>query len=466
MVTNFVQNHHLQNNQFLLPKRQFVTCALYALIPLALLHYLLFNPVVTAKKPVVVVVQAREEATVIVSSHHEHVKVNAKQLPVPPSDQGDDEVLRKNAIAGEVATPPRPPPPCDYSDGEWVPDARPPLYNGTSCATIKDGQNCMAHGRPDTGYLHWRWQPRRCDLPAFSPEAFLGWLRGKHLAFVGDSLARNQAESLMCLLASRSTPELVYRDGEENKFRRWAFREHNATVSIFWSPFLVKVAEKAEHAGVRHNNVFLDAFDERWMSRLWDLDAVVLSIGHWFLIPGIYHNAGEVVGCHDCAEFNHTETPFFAVFKQAVHRTLAEITRRHVLAGGADKSKNKVVAFTTFSPAHFDGEWDKAGACNKTRPYKNGEKEAGYTEAEMRKTVVEEVAAAAAAAASTGLRFAALDVTTLANLRPDGHPGPYMRDDPFGGGGGGARVQNDCVHWCLPGAIDTFNEILLQTITS
>lgn len=101
VTTNFVQNHHLQNSQFfLLPKRQLVTYALYALIPLALLHYLLFNPVATAKKPVVVVVQATDDASVIASSHHEHVKVNAKQLPVPPSDQGD-EVFKKNAI-GEI----------------------------------------------------------------------------------------------------------------------------------------------------------------------------------------------------------------------------------------------------------------------------------------------------------------------------------------------------------------------------
>ena len=100
----------------------------------------------------------------------------------------------------EVAAPP-PPPPCDYSDGEWVPDARPPLYNGTSCGTIKDGQNCMAHGRPDTGYLYWRWRPRRCDLPPFSPEAFLGWLRNTHLVFVGDSL----------LSGNRRVPVLVYR---------------------------------------------------------------------------------------------------------------------------------------------------------------------------------------------------------------------------------------------------------------
>jgi hypothetical protein len=348
-------------------------------------------------------------------------------------------------------------PPCDYSDGEWVLDARPPLYNGTSCGTIKDGQNCMAHGRPDTGYLHWRWRPRRCDLPAFSPDALLRWLRNRHLAFVGDSLARNQGESLLCLLASRSRPDLVYRDGEENKFRRWVFREHNATVSIFWSPLLVKVAEKAELAGVRHNNVFLDSFDERWMSQLSALDAVVLSVGHWFLIPGIYHDGGKVVGCHDCADLNHTETAFFGVFKEIVHRTLAEVARRH----GAER---KVVAFTTFSPAHFEGDWDKAGACPKKEPYKDGEKELGYTEMEMRKTVVEAVAMAAADAGAGPLQFAALDVTKLANLRPDGHPGPYMRNDPFAGGAD-ARVQNDCVHWCMPGPIDTFNEILLQTIS-
>jgi hypothetical protein len=74
------------------------------------------------------------------------------------------------------------------------------------------------------------------------------------------------------------------------------------------------------------------------------------------------------------------------------------------------------------------------------------------------------MAAADAGAGAGPLQFAALDVTKLANLRPDGHPGPYMRNDPFAGGAD-ARVQNDCVHWCMPGPIDTFNEILLQTIS-
>lgn len=407
MGTNPSQNHHLQVTQFSLPKKQFVAYGLYALIPLALLHYLLFYPLATAKPPVQLP-QLQEDAPAFVPSQHGHAPVNADEQLPPPSPHRQDEVLG-NSPAGEAVSAS---PPCDYADGEWVPDARPPLYNGTSCGTIKDGQNCMAHGRPDTGYLYWRWRPQRCDLPAFSPAAFLRWLRNRHLAFVGDSLARNQGESLLCLLSSHSTPELVYRDGEENKFRRWVFHEYNATVSIFWSPLLVKVVEKAEHAGVRHNNVFLDAFDERWMSQLGALDAAVLSVGHWFLIPGIYHDAGNVVGCHDCAGLNHTETDFFGVFKEAVHRTLAEVTRRQV----ADTSKKKkVIAFTTFSPAHFQGDWDKTGACPEKRPYK--EKEVGYTETAMRKTVVDAVAAANADADAGGLRFAALDVTKLADRK-------------------------------------------------
>ncbi|OEL16150.1 Protein ALTERED XYLOGLUCAN 4, partial [Dichanthelium oligosanthes] len=458
MVTNFLQKYQLQNHHLILPKKQFVTYAVYALIVLAFLHYLLFYPASASDKSVVAQVQ-QEVAPAVVSAR---VGAREQLLPPTPSPHQGDEALG-NPLAEEEAPAP---PPCDYSDGEWVPDARPPLYNGTSCGTIKDGQNCMSHGRPDTGYLYWRWRPRGCDLPAFSPDAFLGWLRNRHLAFVGDSLARNQAESLLCLLASRSAPELVYRDGEEGRFRRFVFREFNATVSVFWSPFLVKVAEKAERAGVRHNNVFLDAFDERWMSRLGALDAAVLSVGHWFLIPGVYHDGGLVVACHDCADLNHTETDFFGAFRDAVHRTLAEVTRRH--GRGAADGKKKVVALTTFSPAHFEGDWDKAGACPRQRPYSAGEKEMGYTEAELRKIVVEAVRVAADAAAGSGLRFAALDVTALANLRPDGHPGPFMHKDPFASGGGeGAvdrRVQNDCVHWCMPGPVDTFNEVLLQTI--
>ena len=84
-------------------------------------------------------------------------------------------------------------------------------YNGTAC-NVKEGQDCIRNGRPDTGYLDWRWQPAGCGLPAFDAAAFLAAVRGKHVAFVGDSMARNQAESLVCLLGAAFPYSLVYRD--------------------------------------------------------------------------------------------------------------------------------------------------------------------------------------------------------------------------------------------------------------
>ncbi|OWM74380.1 hypothetical protein CDL15_Pgr013284 [Punica granatum] len=83
-------------------------------------------------------------------------------------------------------------------------------------------------------------------------------------------------------------------------------------------------------------------------------------------------------------------------------------------------------------------------------------------DAEMMKIELEEVQSAKEDARDIdGFRLEALDVTKLPLLRPDGHLAPYMYPFPFADGVKD-RVQNDCVHWCLPGPIDTWNEILLK----
>jgi hypothetical protein len=89
---------------------------------------------------------------------------------------------------------------CDLFTGAWVEDDSPPLYTNENCPIVTQTQNCPGNGRPDSNYLNWRWQPQGCDLPAFDAKAFLELMRGKTLAFVGDSVARNQYESLLCML--------------------------------------------------------------------------------------------------------------------------------------------------------------------------------------------------------------------------------------------------------------------------
>lgn len=261
------------------------------------------------------------------------------------------------------------------------------------------------------------------------------------------------------MLSTVSVPDLVYKEGEENKFRRWHFPSHNVNVSIYWSPFLVKGIEKSQ-TGPNYNKLYLDRVDERWGDDLDHIDTIVLSIGHWFLHPAVYFEGDLVLGCHYCPGLNHTEIGFYDVLRKAIRTTLKTIIERR----GSGNGNGIDVILTTFSPSHFEGEWDKAGACPKTKPYKEGEKPLENMEAEMRQIEVEEVEAAKENGKKfAGFRLEALDVTKLSLMRPDGHPGPYMYPFPFANGVT-EIVQNDCVHWCLPGPIDTWNEILLRVL--
>ena len=101
---------------------------------------------------------------------------------------------------------------CNYSVGNWVwAPGHARRYNATEC-NAKESHDCLRNGRPDTRYLDWRWQPAGCPLPAFDAGAFLSAVRGKHVAFIGDSMARNQAQSLICLLSAAFPYLLLYRD--------------------------------------------------------------------------------------------------------------------------------------------------------------------------------------------------------------------------------------------------------------
>ncbi|XP_024625765.1 protein trichome birefringence-like 20 isoform X8 [Medicago truncatula] len=344
---------------------------------------------------------------------------------------------------------------CDYLIGNWVHDKRGPLYNGTTCNEIRENQNCIVNGRPDTSYLYWRWKPNECDLPIFDPNTFLKLMSNMNIVFVGDSLSRNQLESLICLLSTVSKPKYINHIGS---IGRWYFPSYNANLTSYWAPFLVK-GDQRRKEGPNYNTIHLDHVSENWAKDIDQMDLIMLSFGHWFLdIPSVYYENDSVIGCSICHDLKskYNDIGFYVPMRKALRIALNTIIERKMVKG------NEIdVIVRTFSPTHFEGSWDKGGTCSKKNPYKYEEKKLEGMEAKIRSMEIEEAENAKEKSKQVGLNLKVLDITKLALLRPDGHAGAYRYPFPF------AKtipknVQNDCTHWCLPGPIDTWNEIFLE----
>ncbi|KAG6485152.1 hypothetical protein ZIOFF_053681 [Zingiber officinale] len=346
---------------------------------------------------------------------------------------------------------------CDLFTGQWIPNPSGPRYTNESCRFIEPPQNCMKNGRPDTEYLFWRWKPNDCDVSPFDAKRFLDTMKNKNWALVGDSILRNQVQSLICLLSKVEEPVEVDHD-EQYKSRRWHFHSHNFNISLIWSPFLIKaeIFENDEGVSKSESRLHIDTLDHKWTSLYNSFDYVVISGGQWFLKSAIYVENNKVVGCHYCPKLNLSEISLEYAYNRVLNAIYSFIkTSEH----------KPIVIYRTWTPQHFEhGEWFSGGLCNRTEPYKAVESGGRDVDNFMRAIELNAFARAVAAEDTrSGARLKLLDTFQLAVLRPDAHPGPYRAFHPFEHGKT-VKVQYDCLHWCLPGAIDVWNDLMIKLV--
>lgn len=250
----------------------------------------------------------------------------------------------------------------------------------------------------------------------------------------------------------------VYHD-ERYACRKWWFPTNNFTVSVIWSPFLAEAAIFEDINGVSTSEVEiqLDKLDTKWTQEYKSYDYIMFSSGKWFVKEAVYYEDNTPLGCHICPNRNLTELGFEFAYRKVLINFFNYITT---------SNHPGMIFFRTSTPDHFEnGPWNEGGICNRTEPAKDGEFALNELVRILRDIELEEFKNASRKAYEKGINLKLFDVTDLSLLRPDGHPGAYRHFQPFAKDKN-AKVISDCLHWCLPGPIDTWNDLLMEMVVS
>ena len=246
------------------------------------------------------------------------------------------------------------------------------------------------------------------------------------------------------------------------KMQRYYFRSTSTTIVRIWSSWLVhQTSEPFDYAPAGVTKLHLDAPDEGFMQYITEFDVIVLSSGHWFAKQSVYILNNEIVGGQlwwpdKSREKKINNIDAFGVSVETI-----------LTAMGTHPNYTGVTIVRSFSPDHYEGgAWNTGGSCTgKERPLEGAIVENGFTNIMHEKQVNGFNRAVEKKTNKSKLKL--MDITEAFSYRHDGHPGPYRSPDPnkiTKRGPDGKPPPQDCLHWCMPGPVDTWNELVYEII--
>ncbi|KAL7129403.1 hypothetical protein ABFS83_13G063800 [Erythranthe nasuta] len=327
---------------------------------------------------------------------------------------------------------------CDFSKGSWIyDDAENPAYDASMCSFIDKQFDCLGNGRPDKLYLNYKWKPTGCELPKFSAQDFVTRFRGKKIMFVGDSLSLNQWQSLTCILHA-SLPNANFTLKKIGNLSTFYIPDYNISLMLSRNAFLVDLVIDKKRGRV----LKLDSIrnGNSWKG----YDMLIFNTWHWWL-----HKGNQISW-----DYIQQGGKYYKDMDRLIAFGWGLKTWSKWVDSNINPSKT-LVFFQGISPTHYNGsEWNnnasKGATCNGESQPVSGEVYPGGVPPAVAvvKGVLNNMSRVA---------VSLLDVTSLSELRKDGHPSVY---------GIGGLKGNDCSHWCLAGVPDTWNYLLYAILVT
>ncbi|KAK6933540.1 PC-Esterase [Dillenia turbinata] len=353
---------------------------------------------------------------------------------------------------------------CDFSAGKWVYDESYPLYD-SSCPYLSSTVTCQKNGRPDSDYERWKWMPHGCSIPRFNALDFLGRMRRRRIMLVGDSIMRNQWESLVCLVQGvvPTGRKRVTYDGPSMAFHAQDFE---VSIEFCWAPLLVELKKGTNNKRILH----LDLIEDN--ARYWrGVDILVFDSAHWWThsdkwssqmnewVPNLSITLCKCVsvlkgGAYDIPLSLGTRWDYYMEGKNIYTNLNPMVAYEKGLSTWAKwvdlnlNPRETRVIFRSISPRH-----------NRENGWKcyNQREPLGYFH---QPDVPEQMLVLQGVLRRMRFPVYLQDITTMSLLRRDGHPSVYSKSMAQKEKEHQKDSSSDCSHWCLPGVPDIWNEML------